>query len=250
MSPTVPLLRIEALACGYGKREILHGISLVVAPGAIEGLLGRTSAGKTTLLMTIAGLVKAYDGSIRFDGMELAGLKSHEIVMRGVAYVPQKRSLLRALSVRDALMAGAWRDADQERIRHDTDCLLDRFACLRARAAQCVALLDDHEQQLLAIARALVQRPRLMLLDEPALGLTDAHAEQIAALLAELRAEGLSILIAEREPRLVPRLATGTHTLVEGCIAGMPAPAPREAPRRRVRRHVLPQEEALPAATL
>jgi branched-chain amino acid transport system ATP-binding protein len=249
VSQTVPLLRIEALACGYGKREVLHGISLAIAPGAIEGLLGRALAGKTTLLMTIAGLVKAYDGSIRFDGMELAGLKSHEIVMRGVAYVPHKRTLLRALSVRDALMAGAWRDADQERIRHDTDTLLDRFPCLRARAAQCVAVLDDHEQQLLAIARALVQRPRLMLIDEPAFGLSDAHAAQISAVLAELRAEGLSMLVAEREPRLVPQLATSSHTLVDGCMAGTPAPAPREAPRRRVRRHVI-RPEPQPAAAV
>lgn len=236
MSPTVPLLRIEALACGFGKREVLHGVTLSVASGAIEGLLGRASAGKTTLLMTIAGLIKAYDGSIRFDDMELAGLKSHEILMRGVAYVPHKRSLLRALSVRDALMAGAWRDADQARIRQDTDQLLDRFACLRARASHCVAALNDYEQQLLAIARALVQRPRLMLLDEPAFGLSASAADDIARVLGALRDEGISLLVAEREPLLIPRLATCSHTLVEGCMAGMPAPAPRETPRRRMRR--------------
>jgi branched-chain amino acid transport system ATP-binding protein len=191
-------LQVEGLSAGYDRSTVLNGVDLGVERGGALGLLGRNGVGKSTLIMTVMGIVPPSEGSIRLDGRELAGSRTDVVARAGVALVPQGRRVWAPLTVAEHLAlaarghGGPW----------TTDAVLDLLPRLRERRSQPAGQLSGGEQQMLAIARALLTGPRLMLLDEPSDGLAPAIVDQIAELLLTLRGEGVAILLVEQDLHL------------------------------------------------
>jgi branched-chain amino acid transport system ATP-binding protein len=172
------MLEIEEIACSYGKIEALRKVSLQANPNAVTCLLGPNGAGKTTLMMSLAGILKPTHGSIKFEGQNLIGLTPSQIVQRGLALVPENRLVFPALTVRENLMAGAYLRKDKPGIANDIEQQLHRFPPLRERIGQLAGTLSGGEQQMLAVGRALMSRPRLLMMDEPSVGTTIFLVEQ------------------------------------------------------------------------
>jgi branched-chain amino acid transport system ATP-binding protein len=189
------MLTLAGIECGYGEVRVLHGVSLAVAPGEIVGLLGRNGAGKTTTLRAIMGSVRPRTGSIRLDDTELTGLRPHEIPKRGVAYVPQGRRLFPFLTVAENLRMGLLvRGGDAGTLEE----VLELFPVLRERLRQRAGTLSGGEQQMLATARALCARPRILLLDEPTEGLMPALVQRLLDTVRSLKARGVGVLLVEQ----------------------------------------------------
>jgi branched-chain amino acid transport system ATP-binding protein len=199
---TEPLLSTERLVVGYGAVEVLHGIDLEVLPGTIAAVVGANGAGKTTLLRTLSGLLRPTSGHIRFAGEELRGVPVHQMVRRGIAHVPEGRGVVAELTVDENLrLGGLWR-RDREDAGRALDEVYDLFPPLAERRKHAGHQLSGGERQMLAIGRALIARPRLMLLDEPSLGLAPRVVAQIMSLLRRLRDEtGLTVLLVEQNVR-------------------------------------------------
>lgn len=220
-----PLLRVEDVQAGYGQRAVLRGVSLTIAAGESVGLIGANGAGKTTLLHTISGLKRRWAGRIEFGGREIGRLAAEKVVAAGLAHVPQDRHVFPDLTVRENLLIGAtstgrWQRADAaERAAR----WLERFPALAARAGQRAGVLSGGEQQMLAICRALMARPRLILLDEPSLGLSPAAQRSCFALLDELRHEGTAMLIVEQDLALLSTVAGRAYQLRYGALEAMAA---------------------------
>jgi branched-chain amino acid transport system ATP-binding protein len=189
------MLTLAGIECGYGEVRVLHGVSLAVAPGEIVGLLGRNGAGKTTTLRAIMGSVRPRAGSIRLDDTELTGLRPHEIPKRGVAYVPQGRRLFPFLTVAENLRMGLLvRSGDAGTLEE----VLELFPVLRERLRQRAGTLSGGEQQMLATARALCARPRILLLDEPTEGLMPALVQRLLETVRSLKARAVGVLLVEQ----------------------------------------------------
>jgi branched-chain amino acid transport system ATP-binding protein len=199
---TAPLLDIAGLTAGYAGEPVLHDIDLAVAPGTITAVLGANGAGKTTLLRTISGLVKPRSGRITFDGADIGGVAVERICRRGLAHVPENGGVIAELTVTDNLrLGGLWRP-DKDDAARAVDEVYKLFPPLHARAAAYGQQLSGGERQMLAIGRALVARPRMLLLDEPSLGLAPRVTAQIMAMLRQLCDErGLTVLIVEQNVR-------------------------------------------------
>jgi branched-chain amino acid transport system ATP-binding protein len=212
------MLSIAGLRAGYGKIEVLHDVALTVAQGQIVTLIGANGAGKTTLLKTISGLIRPNAGSIDFEGESIARRPAHKIVERGISHVPEGRAILKRMTVLDNLRMGAFvrRDAG---ITRDIDAVFARFPVLGERRAQMAGTLSGGEQQMLAIGRALVARPRLLLLDEPSLGLAPKFVTRIFLTLRELRQEGKTILLVEQNARQALQVADTGYVMERGRIA-------------------------------
>jgi branched-chain amino acid transport system ATP-binding protein len=212
------MLSIAGLRAGYGKIEVLHDVALTVAQGQIVTLIGANGAGKTTLLKTISGLIRPNAGSIEFEGESIARRPAHKIVERGISHVPEGRAILKRMTVLDNLRMGAFvrRDAG---ITRDIDAVFARFPVLGERRAQMAGTLSGGEQQMLAIGRALVARPRLLLLDEPSLGLAPKFVTRIFLTLRELRQEGKTILLVEQNARQALQVADTGYVMERGRIA-------------------------------
>ncbi|MFI1991133.1 ABC transporter ATP-binding protein [Actinoplanes sp. NPDC020271] len=197
-----PLLEVEDLTAGYGAAPVLHNIRLTVRPGEIVAVLGANGAGKTTLLRTLSGLVRADSGRITFDGEDLRGVRVERMVSRGIAHVPEGRGVVTELTVDENLrLGGLWRRdrADASRALSE---VYDLFPALAQRRASAGHQLSGGERQMLALGRALIGRPRLLLLDEPSLGLAPRITAQILALLQDLRERtGLAVLLVEQNVR-------------------------------------------------
>jgi len=219
-----PLLEVADLVAGYGKIEALKGVTVSVAPGTITCLLGPNGAGKTTLMLTIAGVLRARGGSIRFDGAQIAGWLPDRIVARGVALVPENRLVFAQMSVRDNLLAGAYLRNDRQGIVSDIERMYRRFPRLKERAEQSAGTLSGGEQQMLAVARALMSRPRLLLMDEPSLGLGPLIVAEIIAIVAELKREGTTILLVEQNVRAALDVADRFYLMEQGRITFQGAP--------------------------
>jgi len=212
------MLSIAGLRAGYGKIEVLHDVALTVAQGQIVTLIGANGAGKTTLLKTISGLIRPNAGSIEFEGESIARRPAHKIVERGISHVPEGRAILKRMTVLDNLRMGAFVRRDSE-ITRDIDAVFARFAVLGERRAQMAGTLSGGEQQMLAIGRALVARPRLLLLDEPSLGLAPKFVTRIFLTLRELRQEGKTILLVEQNARQALQVADTGYVMERGRIA-------------------------------
>jgi branched-chain amino acid transport system ATP-binding protein len=212
------MLSIAGLRAGYGRIEVLHDVALNVAQGQIVTLIGANGAGKTTLLKTISGLIRPNAGSIDFEGESIARRPAHKIVERGISHVPEGRAILKRMTVLDNLRMGAFVRRDSE-ITRDIDAVFARFPVLGERRAQMAGTLSGGEQQMLAIGRALVARPRLLLLDEPSLGLAPKFVTRIFLTLRELRQEGKTILLVEQNARQALQVADTGYVMERGRIA-------------------------------
>ena len=219
------MLEINGLACAYGKIEALREVSLSAKAGEVTCLLGPNGAGKTTLMMTLAGILQPTRGSITFEGESLLGLSPAQIVDRGLALVPENRLVFPALSVRENLMAGAYRRKDRAAIASDIEHQLDRFPRLRERIDQLAGTLSGGEQQMLALARALMSRPRLLLMDEPSVGLAPKVVAEIFGIVRQLHAEGTSIFLVEQNVHMALKVAQQFFLLQQGRVTFSGTPA-------------------------
>lgn len=217
---TAPLLDVADLDAGYGPIPVLHRLSLMVQPGEIVALIGANGAGKTTTLMCISGIVAARAGRIRFAGRDLVAerVPPHEIVRRGLIQVPEGRKIFGRLTVRENLEMGAFTRRDADGIRADIEKAFTLFPILRQRQMQLGGLLSGGEQQMLAIARALMARPKLLLLDEPSLGLAPQIVVQIFDVIRELNRQGVAVLLVEQNARLALKVAHRGYVLETGRI--------------------------------
>ena len=213
------MLEINDLATAYGKIEALKGVSLSAKAGEVTCLLGPNGAGKTTLMLTLAGILRPQRGSIRFEGEELVGKSPAEIVARGLALVPENRLVFPGLSVRENLLAGAYRRKDRAGIAADIARMFERFPVLRERITQLAGTLSGGEQQMLAVARALMSRPRLLLMDEPSVGLAPLIVAEIFSIIAQLHAEGTSIFLVEQNAHMALKVAQHFYLLGQGRVS-------------------------------
>ncbi len=212
-------LTIDGLRAGYGAVEALHGISLHVDPGEIVALLGANGAGKSTALRAISGLVRPTAGEIRLGGESLAGIPPHEIVARGLVQVPEGRRLFATLTVRENLDLGAFTRSDATGVEESRRLVHRLFPVLLSREKQLAGTLSGGEQQMLAIGRALLSGPRILLLDEPSLGLSPILVKSILATLREINEAGVTVLLVEQNARAALRLAHRAYVLVTGSVA-------------------------------
>jgi len=211
------MLEVRGLETYYGKIRALRGVSIDVPEGAIVGIIGANGAGKTTLMRTIAGVLAPRAGSIRFRGEDIAGLPPHGILRRGVALVPEGRAILSRMTVRENLEMGAYVRRDRE-VAADMERVMDRFPVLRQRQGQPGGSLSGGEQQMLAIARALLSAPRLLLLDEPTLGLAPLVVADIFRIVREINASGTTVLLVEQNVRQAMKVSSRTYVLETGRI--------------------------------
>ena len=212
------MLEIEDLACAYGKIEALRKVSLVAKSSEVTCLLGPNGAGKTTLMMSIAGILKPKHGSIRFEGQDIIGLSPAQIVQRGLALVPENRLVFPALTVRENLMAGAFVRKDRLGVANDVEHQLDRFPRLRERIDQLAGTLSGGEQQMLALGRALMSRPRLLLMDEPSVGLAPKVVAEIFSIIRQLHADGTSIFLVEQNVHMAMKVTQQFFLLQQGRV--------------------------------
>lgn len=232
------MLKIRGLCASIGAADILHEIDLFVGPGETVCLIGPNGAGKTTLMRSIAGLLRRKRGHVDLEGMPIHALPAEAVVTRGVALVPEGRQVFSPLTVLENLQLGAYsRQRNQlPAVRDDLDRVLEMFPKLRERLGQLAGTLSGGEQQMLAIGRALMSRPRLLLLDEPSLGLAPMVVSEIFRTIAALGAQGTSILLAEQNAAMAMRVSARGYVLSEGrCVLDgetkllMNNPAVREA---------------------
>jgi branched-chain amino acid transport system ATP-binding protein len=196
------MLSVRDLHAGYGMKNVLHGVSLDVPRGMIVTLLGANGAGKSTLLKTIVGLLPRTAGTIELDTVPLANATPDRALKAGVALVPEQRELFREMTVLDNLRLGAFLRRGTSQIQGDCERLLDVFPILRTRAFQLARTLSGGEQQMLAIARALMSRPSILLLDEPSLGLAPRIVEEIFAIIGQISTDGTAVLLVEQNAAL------------------------------------------------
>ena len=212
------MLDVSDLVTAYGKIEALKGVSLQLETGKITCLLGPNGAGKTTLMMTIAGILRPRRGSIRLAGSELTGLSPARIVAQGVALVPENRLVFPHMSVRENLLAGAYQRRGKAVIEADIERMYARFPRLRERYAQLAGTLSGGEQQMLAVARALMSRPRILLMDEPSLGLAPLIVAEIFAIIGELNRDGTTIFLVEQNAHMALTVAHQFFLMEQGRI--------------------------------
>lgn len=231
------MLEIEELQVFYGEIRALKGVTLSVHPGEIVALLGNNGAGKTTTLRAVSGLLPARGGDVRVEGTTLVGLLPHEIVLRGVAHVPEGRRIFNRLSVLENLLMGGYARTDRT-VGADLERVLELFPRLRERRDQVAGTLSGGEQQMLAIGRALMARPRLLLLDEPSMGLAPVLVEQIFETITDINRQGTTILLVEQNAAMALSIANRGYVLETGSVV-LEGPAPTLAENPEVRRAYL-----------
>jgi len=212
------MLTLKSVQAGYGRLLVLKGISLHVRPGEVVTLIGGNGAGKSTTLKAISGLVPVWRGQVHFAGEDLSRLSAEQIVARGLALVPEGRRVFASLSVKANLELGAYHRQDKRRVRRDLEEIQERFPLLKERAHQPAGTLSGGEQQILAIGRALMARPRLLMLDEPSMGLAPRILRQVYDILRELKAKGTTILLVEQNARAALSLADRGYVMETGRI--------------------------------
>ena len=213
-----PLLEVSGLRAGYGPIEVLKDISLSVDEGEIVALIGANGAGKTSTLMSISGCLPARAGSIRFAGQDVTRLPAHKIVRAGICHSPEGRKIFPRLTVLENLQMGAYTRSDTAGIQQDIDRAFAMFPILQTRRHQAGGTLSGGEQQMLALGRALMGRPKLLLLDEPSLGMAPLITLQIFEVIRDLNRQGMSILLVEQAARLALKLAHRGYVLETGAV--------------------------------
>ena len=212
------MLKVDELKVAYGRVEALHGVSIEVAQGDVVTIIGSNGAGKSTLLRAICGVLTPSAGTIRFDGDDVTALSSPSMIRRGVAMVPEGRHVFPELTVKDNLELGAYYRRDTANVRSDLERVLTLFPILRERLQHPGGSLSGGQQQMLALGRALMSRPRLLLLDEPSLGLAPTIVQQLGRIIRELNQGGTTILLVEQNARMALRLAHRAYVLSTGRV--------------------------------
>jgi len=212
------LLEIKDLRVHYGRAEALKGISLGVDEGAIVALIGANGAGKTTTLRTISGLKVPTTGEIWFQGKRIDGIPAHDVVKLGIAHIPEGRIVFAPMTVLDNLRMGAYLRKDRHQIDTDLDTMYEHFPVLKARRKQLAGSLSGGEQQMLAVARALMAGPKLLLMDEPSMGLSPVLVEQVGNIISDINKGGISIILVEQNARMALSLASKAYILEVGSI--------------------------------
>jgi len=213
------MLELERMSVRYGKRPVLREVSLAVGAGEIVALVGANAAGKTTTLRTIMGLKEQAGGAIRFAGEEVSRLSTVERVRRGLALSPEGRQVFPKFTVEENLLMGGYHRADRNRLESDIARVCDMFPRLAERRSQKAGLMSGGEQQMLAIGRALISRPRCLLLDEPTLGLAPIMVEEIGRIVRSLAQSGLTVLLAEQNAAMALAVADRAYVLDCGRIS-------------------------------
>ena len=213
------LLALEQLQVSYGGIRAVKGVDLTVEPGELVCLIGANGAGKTTTLRAVTGLVGAAAGRIVYDGNDIAGLRVHEIARRGLALVPEGRGVFAQLTIEENLAMGAYARSDSAGVADDIARAYGLFPRLKERRRQTAGTLSGGEQQMLAIARALMGRPKLLLLDEPSMGLAPLMVEKIFEVIRSIAAEGVTLLLVEQNARLALEVSHRGYVLEGGVVA-------------------------------
>ena len=212
------LLEIEEMHSYYGNIHALRGISLSVEEGEVVTLIGSNGAGKTTTLRSIHGVLPPREGRVIFDGEEIQGVPAHDMISRGIAQSPEGRKIFARMTVLENLEMGAFHRNDRAGIREDMDRVYDLFPRLKERTKQEAGTMSGGEQQMLAIGRALMSRPKLLLLDEPSMGLAPVLVERIFDIIKEINAQGTTILLVEQNANVALEIATRGYVLETGSI--------------------------------
>jgi branched-chain amino acid transport system ATP-binding protein len=221
------LLQVTNLRCGYGSLEVVHGVSLHVCPGEIVGLLGANGAGKTSLLKAIVGLLTPWDGRIHIEGRPIHGQPAWRSVSNSMVLVPEGKMIFADMTVRENLLVGGYHNPDREL---QLEVVLDRFPRLRERLTQIGGTLSGGEQQMLALGRALMARPRLLLLDEPSMGLAPLMVKEVFSEILRLKDLGVTVLLVEQNAVATLQIADRAYVLETGEII-------LEGPAADLRRH-------------
>jgi len=218
------LLAVEGVWAGYGRAPVLRGLSLEVSAGTTVAFIGPNGAGKTTLLRTIAGTIRPSQGAILFDGVPIQEKPSHDVVKKGIAHVPQGRHLFSDLTVEENLRAGGYTVASKAELERRIDALAEFFPIIRDRRRETAWKLSGGQQQMVAIARGLMIEPRLMLLDEPSLGLAPAIIDIVAELVATIKTQGKTVLLSEQNVPLALALADVVYLVAQGTVVAQGTP--------------------------
>src|ERR671911_516432 len=213
------MLEVQGLHCRYGKISVLKGISLEVRHGELVSLIGANGAGKTTTLKAISGLVAPVGGRVVFEGEDITSAPAKRILAMGIAHCPEGRRVFPYMTVQENLEMGCYLRSDHTRIVEDMDRILSRFPVLAERRRQPAGTLSGGEQQMLAIGRALMSRPRLMLFDEPSLGLAPTMVERTFAIIQEIRASGTTVLMVEQNAYAALEMCDYAYLLESGSLA-------------------------------
>jgi branched-chain amino acid transport system ATP-binding protein len=214
-----PILEVHDLRVAYGKIEAVKGISFSVEPGEVVTLIGSNGAGKTTTLRTISGLIAPKSGAVAFKGKRIDGMAAHKILQLGLAHSPEGRRVFAAMSVQENLMLGAYARTDgAAEVQKDLERAYEMFPILSERRNQSAGTFSGGEQQMLAMGRALMSRPEMLMLDEPSMGLSPIMMQKIMSTISELRSQGTTILLVEQNAQAALSLADQGHVLEVGAI--------------------------------
>ncbi|MDD4220088.1 MAG: ABC transporter ATP-binding protein [Sphaerochaetaceae bacterium] len=213
------MLKLQEISCAYGKVQVLRKVSITVKQGSVVSIIGSNGAGKSTVLRTISGLLHPNQGSILYKNEDISQAKPEEIVRKGIIHIPEGRMVFPEFTVKENLMMGAYSRKDTKEIRIDAEKMFDSFPILRSREKQLAATLSGGEQQMLAIARGLMGRPGILMLDEPSLGLAPVIIDSVFSFLQELKKQGTTILLVEQNAMMALELADYAYVLETGTIS-------------------------------